>query len=795
MKKLIILLGIIFAQLTPTQAQWVTIPDTNFVSKLQQLFPSCMNGNLMDTTCAGIVNATTLWVRNSNINNLSGLEYFVNLNNLNCNKNQLTNLPPLPINLNVLSCDSNQLLNLPTLPFSLTNLECRINQLNTFPVLPNNLLELKCNNNPLGSIPTLPGSLTTLICNNNLLNSLPNLPSSLTTLTCNNNQLSSLPPLPNSLTNLICNNNQLSSLPALPNSLAILWCHNNQLSSLPVMPISLVELICANNSLLTSLPTLPLNYQMGLDCSNCNLMSLPQLPDTMVYLNFSNNNIVCIEKLPKVLIPFILTNISNNPLTCVPNLTNYSGNLPLCFDNDPVNNPNNCPGVNIFGRVYGDMNGNCAYNPNDLHISNIPVKLIDSQNNLLAQSFTVNGVYSFANLAPDAYTVEIDTLNLPVSMACGQNNTQTATLNSTSQTLPNIDFPVVCSAPYDVWVQSVTPTGWVFPGQVHTMNTSITNNLNWFNLQCDTTTYSGTVTIQVNGPVSFVAPAQGALTPVVNGNTFTYSISDLATVTPNSFGLRFMTDTTAQANDQICVNVQILPTLLDANIANNTYNFCYNVVNSYDPNMKTVYPVDVLPGYDDWFTYTIYFQNTGNAPAFNIRLRDTLDANLDLSTFEILGYSHPAITTLHGNILTVRYNNIMLPDSTSDFEGSIGYFQYRIKSVSNLPAGTQIQNTAYIYFDFNAPIITNTTENNFDITVGATAIKPKQESYIIYPNPSTGIFLIKDNSNIQSIEVFNMMGERLLNQGKSNQINLSSYPKGIYFARINGQFVSKLVKE
>jgi uncharacterized repeat protein (TIGR01451 family) len=738
MKKVLVLLFILIIKFsTPSQAQWVTIPDPNFVSVLQQLYPSCMSGNQMDTTCPGIVNATHLSVSSSGISDLTGLEYFVNLNTLHCSGNQLTSLPALP----------------------------------------NNLTVLWCLNNQLTSLPTLPNSLTDLRCFNNQLSSLPALPNSLNTLWCYNNQLTSLPALPNSLTDLRCYYNQLTSLPALPNSLNKLWCYNNQLSSLPALPNSLTDLRCYSNQ----------------------LSSLPAAPNVMQRFLIHNNNIPCLINLPEITNGNgsnpQFANIANNLLTCVPNQTVYSGNLPLCLNEDTVNNPNNCPGVNITGRVYRDMNGNCAYNPNDLHSSNIPVKLFDSQNNLLAQSFTVNGVYSFANLTPDTYTVEIDTLNLPVAMACGQNNTQTATLNSTSQTLPNIDFPVMCNAPYDVWVQSITPTGWVFPGQVHTMKTNITNNSNWYHLYCDSVVHSGTVTIQVNGPVTFVAPAQGALTPVVNGNTFTYSISDLNTVTPNSFGLRFMTDTTAQANDQVCVNVQILPTPLDANIANNTYNFCYNVVNSYDPNMKTVYPVDVLPGYDDWFTYTIYFQNTGNAPAFNIRLRDTLDANLDLSTFEILGYSHPAITTLHGNILTVRYNNIMLPDSTTDFEGSIGYFQYRIKPVSNLPAGTQIQNTAYIYFDFNAPIITNTTENNFDITVGAAAIKPKQESYIIYPNPSNGIFLIKDNSNIQSIEVFNMMGERLLNQGKSNQINLSSYPKGIYFARINGQFVSKLVKE
>jgi uncharacterized repeat protein (TIGR01451 family) len=360
---------------------------------------------------------------------------------------------------------------------------------------------------------------------------------------------------------------------------------------------------------------------------------------------------------------------------------------------------------------------------------------------------------------------------------------------------------VACGSNYDATVQSVSRSGWVFPGQTHTLETNVTNNSNWYNLNCSSTIISGTVSIQVNGPVSFLAPAAGALTPTVSGNTYTYTISDFNTLNPNSFGLRLITDTTAQANDPICVHVEISPNPIDADTTNNVYDFCYNVVNSYDPNMKEVYPVNVLPGYDDWFTYTIHFQNTGNAPAFNIRLRDTLDTQLDLNTFEVLGYSHPATVTVSGNILTVRFNNIMLPDSTSDYEGSMGYFQYRIKPTPNLPNGSQISNTAYIYFDFNAPIITNTTENNFDITVSATNLKLNPESFEIYPNPSTGVFTIKDAKNIQRVEVYNVMGQEIAvfagdNTNKvSKQINLSNYSKGIYFAKINGSVVIKLVKE
>jgi uncharacterized repeat protein (TIGR01451 family) len=211
--------------------------------------------------------------------------------------------------------------------------------------------------------------------------------------------------------------------------------------------------------------------------------------------------------------------------------------------------------------------------------------------------------------------------------------------------------------------------------------------------------------------------------------------------------------------------------------------------------MKEVYPVNVLPGYDDWFNYTIHFQNTGNAPAFNIRLRDTLDANLDINSFEVRGYSHPAQISINGNILTVRFNNIMLPDSTSDYEGSMGYFQYRLKPLPNLPNGTQIENTAYIYFDYNAPIITNTTQNNFDMTVKTNNTLPQASHLSLYPNPSNGIFTFNESKNIKTVEVFNIMGELILSQGSAKHINLQAYPKGIYVARVNGTQVIRLVKE
>jgi hypothetical protein len=812
MKKLLLSFLILFClQFAPAKAQWVTIPDTNFVNKLTQLYPSCMNGNQMDTTCSEIVNETSLIVNNSNIFDLTGVEYFVNITFLSCSNNQLTTLTDLPNSLHTLYASENYIDNITFFPDSLVNIELFFNQLTSLPALPNNLTNLACSNNLLLSLPALPNTLTQLICNNNQLTNLPSLPNSLTYLNCNYNLLSSIPSN-SSLNTLECRNNQIVSLPILPNTLTYLWCDNNQISNLPGLPNSLLSLSCAANLLhnlpplpnsltslacglnqLTSLPALPANIT-NLECWYNQLSSLPAYPNVMNVFRVSHNNIACIDLLPQVNY-FGYADISNNPFTCVPNQTNYSLGLPLCMDNDPINNPNNCPGVNITGYVFTDQNNNCNYNITDLPTENIPVKLFDNQNNLLATSYTVEGVYSFASLLPDTFQIKIEDNTLPIAIACGLSNNQSVNLDSANQTISNINFPVVCDTAYDIEVHSVNTQGWVFPGQSHTLNTNVTNNETWYNIDCGSSNNTGPVTITITGPVTFIAQASAALTPTVIGNTFTYNVADFNALTPTSFGLMFLTDTTAQAGDQICVHVEINPTPMDGDTTNNVYDFCYQVVNSYDPNMKEVYPVNVLPGYDDWFTYTIHFQNTGNAPAFNIRLRDTLDANLDINSFEVLGFSHPAQISINGNILTVRFNNIMLPDSTTDYEGSMGYFQYRLKPLPNLPNGTQIENTAYIYFDYNAPIITNTTQNNFDMTVRTKDIIKEEEHYVLYPNPSAGIFMFKDNKSIKTVEVFNMMGELILSQGNAKIINLQAYPKGIYVARVNGTQVCRLVKE
>jgi uncharacterized repeat protein (TIGR01451 family) len=706
-------------------------------------------------------------------------------------------LPSLPNSLVAFECSWNQLTSLPALP---TNnflvLGCYANQLTSLPALPSVLTYLNCGNNPLITLPTLPGSLEQLYVRGLQLTSLPTMPNSVWDLDCGNNQLTTLSNLSNAITSLKCDSNQLSVLPTLSNILEELNCASNLLNSLPPIPASLQNLNCSNNQL-TTLPQLPISLE-DLDCSYNQIAVLPIFNSAFLSFFINNNNISCLSQLPQA----FAGNISNNPLTCVPNQTNYSTGYPLCLNNDPIANPFSCNNVSITGYVYSDLNGNCSYDTTDLHTINIPVKLFDSQNNFVTLAYPVNGMYSFPALPPNTYQVRIETNNLPFEIGCGQSNTQNVTINSFNQTVSGINFQVECNL-FDLPAQ-VSTSGWVFPGQIHTLWTSVISNAAWYNLICGPANYSGEVSIQVTGPVAYISPAPNSLLPIVNGNTFTYNIADFNTLTPQSFGLQFQTDTTSQANDQICVHIEIDPTPIDADTTNNIYDFCYQVVNSYDPNMKEVYPVNVLPGYDDWFTYTIHFQNTGNAPAFNIRLRDTLDANLDINTFEIRGYSHPAIVSINGNNLTVRFNNIMLPDSTTDYEGSMGYFQYRIKPLPNLPLGSQIENTAYIYFDYNAPIITNTTQNNFQTVVSIINKNEIVNQLKVFPNPANELLNINlQNNNIENCTITNALGQMVyssaneINANHKIQLNISHLSAGVYFVKVSagdGSYNAKFIK-
>ena len=146
------------------------------------------------------------------------------------------------------------------------------------------------------------------------------------------------------------------------------------------------------------------------------------------------------------------------------------------------------------------------------------------------------------------------------------------------------------------------------------------------------------------------------------------------------------------------------------------------------------------------------------------------------------------------------FNNILLADSAHDEPNSHGFVSYKINLKPSLALGTQINNTANIYFDYNAPVITNTTINTLQAATGIQNLN--SGSFEVYPNPSNGVVTINSSSLISKITVINVLGEVVkLMTADSKQVivDITDLKSNIYFLQItdvNSQTnIKKIVKE
>ncbi len=771
-----------------TKAQWVSIPDSNFAKSIIYAgYGSCLQGNSsvgwqMDTTCSGIVSATDLTCSYSNSTDVTGIQYFDSLLYFDCKHNEITFLPSLPNRLSHLLCEENQIL--------------------SWPALPNSLIHLNCSNNLLTDLPILPLGLSELLCDNNQLDTLLSLPPSLTQLSCAGNQISSLPPLPNTVKWLDISENHINFLTALPSSLISLGCYHNLLNNLPSFPNGLKSLVCGRNQL-TNLPALP-NSLYSIDCRDNLLTSLPALPDSIFELHCLNNpNLHCFPELKKI----VYFEFSNTGITCLPNYPQRNLNsipplisYPLC-DTSSFNIYGCGSNWNIAGLVYQDSISNCFTDATEHTFVNLKVLLYEN-GVLHQQNFTASGGnYSF-NTDLSTYQYSVDTTHIPFIMTCPDSGYYTSIITLLDSFDNGMNFGLRCKPGFDLVAQSVD--GGFRPGNTKRLNVNAGDNSNFYGANCTRDT-SGSVQLIINGSAHYASAASGALTPtsVVN-DTITWSIADFGAVNFfTDFNINVATDTTAVSGSQICFTLIVNPIAGDNNPANNTLTHCFTVVGSFDPNEKEVYPAGNIDTSTQWLTYTIHFQNTGTAEAQHIYLTDTLDSNIDATSFQLIAYSHQPMVQLKGNNLRFNFPNINLPDSNTNEALSHGYVQYKVKLKDNLPVGTNINNTAFIYFDFNAPVVTNTTNNTIALATSVGNLGLRNADFGLNPNPAIeSVRLSMDESMVGSnLTITDITGREVLHsavQIRNSQFDIRNLSQGVYFVTIaneKGRMTKKLMKQ
>ncbi|MEI6409588.1 MAG: SBBP repeat-containing protein [Bacteroidota bacterium] len=212
------------------------------------------------------------------------------------------------------------------------------------------------------------------------------------------------------------------------------------------------------------------------------------------------------------------------------------------------------------------------------------------------------------------------------------------------------------------------------------------------------------------------------------------------------------------------------------------------VVGSFDPNEKQVDVSKLEPEMLDSteLRYVIRFQNTGNYPTNFVVIRDTISANLDLSTLRILSADHPYSWRLYDpRILEFRFDPIYLPAKTTNEPKSHGFVAFGIQPKHGLTTGNNILNRAGIYFDYNAPVITNTVNTSIQKIVKAF-IPTQVRALKILPNPASDwvqIQLPEAIAGAGRMQIFDYSGRLVYNTRTEERIlkvSLVQLPAGVY---------------
>ena len=454
--------------------------------------------------------------------------------------------------------------------------------------------------------------------------------------------------------------------------------------------------------------------------------------------------------------------------------------------------PASCYGT-ISGTVYQDNANNCmpvAANPP------MPNQIVT--NGVSWTMTNTSGQYSFQEL-PGTYTI---TNGAPLyhNQTCpAAPGTHTAVLAGAGAVSAGNDFYHAPLIPvHDLRVSMFC--GVARPGFNETVQLRVFND--------GTVPMTPTLTFTHDAAVNYVNANPIASNYVSTSQTATWNLNTIPAGGSQLVTVWLGVPATTVLGTTLNHTASVAPSVNDSTPLNNTQTCGRIVTGSFDPNDKAVLPEGLIDT-NQLLQYTIRFQNTGTDTAFTVMISDTLSPNLDITTFQEGVASHDYDLTLHGNgIMQWRFDNILLPDSNTNEPASHGQVTFYIKPKTTLSGGDKIFNTAAIYFDFNAPIITNTVENEIDGPVGVGPVL-EDKGIGLYPNPSRGFAVVTfalDHTEEINVSVLNLHGQKVYDTGLlqmdagEQQVRFSTagegFSEGIYLVKVsigNSTHVKRLV--
>jgi Cu/Ag efflux protein CusF len=796
MKKLYFLLvGICF--FGNVDAQIINFPDPIFKAKLLTshlgVVASDLLGNniIIDSNNDGEIqideannqNIKRIYLSNANIQDITGIEFFKNLEFIDCSHNLITSLNVRSLNnLKDLYCGDNLLISLNC--SKLTNLDvvtCENNYLTDIDLngctkfrylrIYNNLLP-SLNLVGLGNLEGVEAS------DNKIVNVIFDGAINLWNLDLSDNLLETLDVTSlKKLGGLDCSRNKLVSLNVSGLSkLQGFSCEDNNLTTLDLSGLLyLSTLVCSHNNL-TSLKLNDCNELYSLNCEFNNLTHLLiKNGITESNLNFSNNpnlKFICSDEEQALQIKYFIS---------VFNISNINFNSYCSFT----------PGGTFYtfeGNSKFDVDSN-GCDVSDDKISNFNFSITDGTNkgNIISNA---TGDCSIA-VGEGTHTITPILENLTYF---------TVSPSAISVTFPTQTSPFIqnfCITPNGVHNDlevTILPTIPARPGFDATYKIIYKNKGNQ--------TQSGSVSLSFNDAVlDYVS----AIPSISNQTTdkLTWDYINLKPLETREITVTFnvnspMETPAVNIGDRLSFNALITPVIGDEKPVDNSSALRQSVVGSFDPNDKTCLEGDVITPslIGEYVNYLIRFENTGTYPAQNIVVKDLIDlSKFDISTLIPTKASHDFVTKIsEGNKVEFIFEKINLPfdDANND-----GYIAFKIKTLPTLAVGDSFENEANIYFDYNFPVLTNKATSTFK-TLGTQDFE-FSNYFSVYPSPANDILNIslKNSIEVASMAVYDILGQLVIavpDAQKVSTIDVSKLITGNYFLKMKTDKGASTVK-
>ena len=461
----------------------------------------------------------------------------------------------------------------------------------------------------------------------------------------------------------------------------------------------------------------------------------------------------------------------------------------------------------VKGTVYYDVNANCIRDNGEVGVDNIMINNNNVIQNLLYlynYTFTdTGGHYSFI-LPTGSYNLQ-EVIQYIYPLSGCQSNTNSLTLTASSGCTYTVDFANGINPLHDVHILNTNLNGAI-PGNPLSQLVIIMNDgtVNESNVQLGYAN-DGQLNYVSSSGISLAQP-NSVMSPNWYDNTSSVpAISpgqNISTIIQYNIPTNIPLGTIVNFWDTTAYMAPMSNWLNDYTPWNNVCAFDTVIVGSFDPNFKEVFPRGIgslgyIHNTDTVLNYVIHFQNTGTSNAIKIVVRDTLDPNLNWLSLkpEFSNYHYTANVSKNG-VLSFTFNDInLLPLDPNNPNASIGVVAYSIHTKTNLSQGTQIRNSAAIYFDYNVPVITNKTINTINNAAGIQAVQTHDASIFLFPNPSSESSTLRistlSDAKTAKVQVYSISGNLVrnftldYNNGKAEiSISTTELMDGLYFVSV-----------